>query len=100
MTPNVTVETLALEFSQALRCCLTPEEMAEIVLRNREEESPNICHSHDYCDANMVLHEVFMKHSMDVADEGGMERWGELWDRTWNLAKSKEFQVDDALTMR
>ncbi len=93
MTPNVTVKLLAHEFSQALRSSLSPEEMTEVVLRNRAQASPNICHSHDFCDANMVLHEVFMKHGMDVADEGGMDRWGELWDRAWNLAKANEFQI-------
>jgi hypothetical protein len=93
MTP--TVESLALEFSQALPAYLTPEQMVEIVLRNRSETYPNICHSHDFCDANMFLHEVFMKHGMDPADEGRMDRWGELWNRTWNLAKSKEFQTTE-----
>lgn len=91
MTPSV--QTLALEFSQGLHAYLTPEQMIEVVLRNRAETSPNICHSHDFCDANMFLYDVFMKYGMDPAEEGGMERWGDLWDRVWNLAKSKEFQI-------
>ncbi len=41
----------------------------------------------------MVLHEVFIKYGMDVADEGGMDHWGELWDRAWNLVKAHEFQI-------
>lgn len=36
-----------------------------------------------------------MKYGMDPADEGGMERWGDLRDRAWNLAKSKELQITD-----
>lgn len=90
-----TAETLALEFSQGLHAYLTPEQMREVVARNRSETAPGICHSHDFCDANMVLYEVFMKYGMDPADEGGMDRWGDLWDRSWNLAKSKEFQTTD-----
>ena len=73
-----TIETLALEFSQGLHVYLTPEQMSEIVERNKNETDPNICHSHDFCDANMFLHEVFMAYGMDVADESGMERYGPL----------------------
>lgn len=43
----------------------------------------------------MFRYEVFMKYGMDPADEGGMERWGDLRDRAWNLAKSKELQITD-----
>ena len=89
-----TVQSIVLEFSQSLRSYLTPEQMVEVVQRNRAETHPNICHSHDFCDANMFLHEVFMRHGMDPADEDGMERWGVLWDQSWNLAKGNEFAVD------
>jgi len=92
MTP--TVETLALEFSQGLRSYLTDEQMAEVVRRNRAEPSPSICHSHDYCDANMVLYAVFMKYGMNPVEEGGMDRWDDLWDHAWNMAKASEFRGD------
>lgn len=85
--------TLALEFSASLRALLSPEEMQLVILRNAAETHPNICHSHDFCDANVVLHEVFLAHGMDPADEGGMDRWGSLWDAAWNLAKAKNFDV-------
>lgn len=88
-----TIDTLALEFSRGLHAYLTPEQMEEVVERNSSETSPGICHSHDFCDANMFLHEVFMKFGMDVADEGGMEKYGYLWDQAWNLAKSHGFQL-------
>ena len=92
MTP--TVETLALEFSQGLHSYLSDEQMAEVVRRNRAELSPGICHSHDFCDANMFLYDVFMKYGMNPVEEGGMDRWGELWDRAWNMAKAAEFKID------
>lgn len=88
------VETLAKEFSQALHALLTPAQMSEVVLRNAQEPDPAICHTHDFCDANVVLHEVFISHGMDPADEGGMEKWGHLWDGAWNLAKASEFHVN------
>ena len=39
----------------------------------------------------MVLHEVFMRYGMDVADEGGVDRWADLWNEVWNLAKARDF---------
>ncbi len=92
MTP--TVETLALEFSQGLRSHITEEQMAEVIRRNRAEASPGICHSHDFCDANMFLYDVFMKYGMNPVEEGGLDRWGDLWDRAWNMAKAAEFKID------
>jgi len=90
MTP--TVETLAEEFSQALNALLTPDQINEVVYRNAQETHPSICHAHDFCDANVVLHEVFLSHGMDPAEEGGMAKWGRLWDDSWNLAKANKFQ--------
>lgn len=92
MTP--TIETLALEFSQRLRTYLTEEQMVEIIRRNLAETLPGICHSHDFCDANMFLYDVFMKYGMNPVEEGGMDRWGNLWDRTWNMAKDAGFNAD------
>jgi len=87
-------ETLAIEFSQALRSCLTEVQMAEVVRLNRAEHSPGVCHSHDFCDANMVLYEVFMQYGMNPVAGGGLDRWGDLWDRSWNLAKAAGFKTD------
>jgi hypothetical protein len=90
---TITIEALANEFSQSLHALLTPTQMSEVVKRNAFETHPGICHSHDFCDANVVLHEVFLSHEMDPADEGGMDKWGHLWDAVWNLAKAREFHV-------
>lgn len=91
---TTTVETLAKEFSQALHSVLTPAQMSEVVSRNAQETHPSICHTHDFCDANVVLYEVFLSHGMDPADEGGMDKWGHLWDEAWNLAKAREFHFN------
>lgn len=91
MTPSV--ESLASEFSQSLHALLTSEQMALVIARNLAQTRPGICHTHDFCDANVVLHDVFLAHGMDPADEGGMEKWGALWDAVWNLAKTREFRI-------
>ena len=88
---NVEIELLAKEFSEALKLQLTPEEMREVLQRNRSEADPRICHTHDFCDTNAVLYEVFLRHGMDIADEAGRDRWGVLWNDVWNKAKSAQF---------
>ena len=93
MTP--TAATLAFEFSQGLQDCLGAERMGEVISRNRAETSQSVCHSHDFCDANMILYEVFIRHGMDPATDEGMERHGALWNQAWNLAKSRDFRVAD-----
>jgi hypothetical protein len=86
-----TPETLAREFADALEAILSPKDMREIVRRNRGETHPRICHTHDFCDANVVLFDVFIKYGMDIAAEGGRQRWGKLWDDSWQAAKAAEF---------
>jgi hypothetical protein len=99
MLPNTamkpTAETLALEFSQGLHAYLTPEKMSEVVERNKNEADPHICHSHDFCDANVFLYDVFKKYGMDPAAKGGMKKWADLWNSAWNVAKANNFRVSD-----
>ena len=90
-----TLDSLAMEFCDALRATLTPEQMEQVAALNSAATSSAVCHSHDFCDANLVLYEVFMRHSMDPVSEEGMERHGALWDQVWNLAKSREFRIAD-----
>lgn len=85
--------TLANQFCQLLRSTLTPEQMEQVVLRNRVQTHPSVCHSSDFCASNMVLHEVFMRYGMAVADQGGAERWEHLWDAAWTLAKTRGFAM-------
>ena len=87
------VQILAQDFSAALRSLLTPEQMESVILQNAEESCSNICHSHDFCDANVVMHEVFLARGMNTAAEGGIDQWGSLWDAAWNLAKYHGFVI-------
>lgn len=91
MIPNTdmkpTAETLALEFSQGLHAYLKPEQMSEA--------DPHICHLHDFCDANMFLYDVFKKCGMDPVAKGGIDKWADLWNSAWNLAKARGFRPTD-----
>ena len=63
-----TVDSLTMEFCDEMRANLTPKQMEQVVSLNKAEPNSNVCRSHDFCDANMVLHAVFKRHGMDVAD--------------------------------
>ena len=91
--PLPSVDSLANQFGQLMRSTLTVEQLHQVVERNRTETNKNFCHSGDFCDSNMVLHDVFIRYGMDVADEGGAEKWGHLWDAAWTLAKTRGFAM-------
>lgn len=88
-------EKIAQEFSALLKNWLSQDELKEVVLRNSIERDPAICHSHDFCDANMAMLEVFSSRGMDIAGEGGVERHGARWNEAWALARKNSFWVDD-----
>lgn len=87
------IDTLARELSQALHAYLTKAQVQAVVERNRAETFAGVHHSHDFCDANVVICESFLRHGMDPAAEGGMDHYSALWDQAWNLAKSRDFRI-------
>lgn len=63
-----------------------------VVALNMDEKDPNICHSHDFCDANQVMIDAWEKVagwpcSCDPNAEGEFA----VWTKAWNLAKKNNF---------
>ena len=58
--------------------------LAAAVRLNRAEGNPNVCHTHDYCDANMV-----MERAMRECGESG--RTVAVWNAAWDMAKAAGF---------
>jgi hypothetical protein len=85
-----TPEKLAKRFSLILREYLSPEQMKEIIRRNKEETSEGICHSHDFIDANMVMAEAFEELGMPDPDPREDEVT-DLWNTAWDIAKGSKF---------
>jgi hypothetical protein len=52
------VEPLARRFGAVLQSWLTSAERREILARNARG-APRVCHSHDFCDANMAMDQAF-----------------------------------------
>ena len=85
---------IARQFAAALTELLGPHTMRAIVDRNASEPHPDVCHSHDYCDANVVMMDAFLslgfECSSEPAEDSGI---GFVWDEAWALAKGAEFDL-------
>ncbi|GIL13717.1 MAG: hypothetical protein BroJett038_24370 [Chloroflexota bacterium] len=89
---------LAMEFCRILGETLNAEQIAEVVRRNAEEVDSNVCHSHDFCDANVVMHAAFGSFGVDPMasgenDEGMSDEVIALWNAAWDMAKFAEFSA-------
>lgn len=85
-------QDLAYAFARALRAELTEDQMAEAIALNAGEANPSICHSHDFCDANIVMAEAFravVGRDIDLQSDADCALWGEAWD----LAKRGKFAI-------
>lgn len=73
---------------------LSVSDFREMIDRNKTETDEGICHSHDYCDANMVMHEAFAetfgRDSLD-ATNGMTDEDIETWNDAWAIAKAADF---------
>ena len=85
----VTVRQLAVRFGKLLRQNMSAKEYRLVVHRNRKETQPSVCHSHDFCDSNMVMRDALL--SLGFSRRGLTERMcnpgatADLWMDAWNL---------------
>jgi hypothetical protein len=94
-----TAKMVARKFSQLLR----KEMQADLdiaIKRNRAERDHGVCHTHDFCDANMVMDAAMRACGIDpdkAKDEDGEPiepfdaEFTALWNEAWNIAKGAEF---------
>lgn len=95
-TEQLVVIALAAAFTQHLHAWLTDTELRIVRARNRAQTDPRICHSHDFCDANMAMDGAWVAlfgESVDADDEEQAERWSAAWD----LAKRWEFRLPETV---
>lgn len=79
------IKSLARDFDARLRETLTVAEYDAMWAANRAEPNPNVCHSHDYCDANMVMHDTLR------ANHVSERQWDAVWDY-WRLNSPESFR--------
>jgi hypothetical protein len=81
MNSDSRIDTTARVFVALLRYQLTEEQFNEMCRRNAAETNEGICHSHDFCDANMVMLDAFHAVCPDVdsASDFGVIIWNDAW---------------------
>lgn len=94
------VAALAKEFCRILSETLSAEQVAQVLMRNAEEANPSICHSHDFCDANMVMQAAFDSFGVDPMSSGEdgkamSDEIAVLWADAWDMAKGAGFNASD-----
>jgi hypothetical protein len=97
MMKRTSAEKISQRFEGILRGWLTADEWGEMVAANRRlatlkrvakckcEDNPIICHSHDYCDANMAMHEAFAAEGIPLGDDGLDEKTAAIWNAAWEV---------------
>lgn len=89
-----TPTAVAAVFASVLKEWLTPVEFLQMRMLNAREESDLVCHSHDYCDANMAMAAAFEKLGVDplpdIDNDGGPSDEAiaatNLWNDAWEAA--------------
>ncbi len=82
---------LAAAFSVGLREELSPWQFEEALRLNGVEADPQVCHSHDFCDANMVMLEAL--EALGGTFSASDEQQAALISEAWNIAKRCAFDV-------
>lgn len=85
-------EQLARKFSELLREEIGTMALQQVIDLNREEGTDSgVCHSHDFCDANMtMLMAQESLHIIQSEDPDDAHRW-DLVNAAWETAKKNDF---------
>lgn len=81
---------VAREFGHLMQAELSPAEFRQMIDRNKAEMSPGVCHSHDFCDANMIMFEACKKIKGDEFFPNTDEN-AALWNEAWEIAIEADF---------
>lgn len=88
--PASNIAALASKFCERMREALSAEEFATMVSRNKAEPHKDICHSHDFVDANEMMADAFRLtegREVDLQSDDDTS----LWNAAWNRAKAAGF---------
>jgi hypothetical protein len=88
------IAKLADEFDAELRAELSESDYDDAVVLNRDEESAGVCHTHDFCDANVFMAEAFEKvvgRPIDLQSDADTA----LWNAAWSEWKSRDVVTDE-----
>lgn len=86
------IREIADTFINKMQVSITAEEMAQVRTLNSMEKMPGVCHTHDFCDANMVMADAFEQITKHMVDADSTTDCA-LWNGAWDLAKRKQFAI-------
>jgi len=94
---ELNAEAIAKEFSKVLLSWLGDDKMKQVNELNAKEVSKGICHSHDFCDANMAMNEAFEKFDINPlpSDLENSQKEINLWNTSWDLAVKNKFYLSN-----
>jgi len=84
-------QALGDEFARILKDWLTPAEFTEMKILNNADpraRSGQICHSHDFCDANMAMLEAYCNLTNTHQDDFCLNCCLDDFNAAWLLAKA------------
>jgi hypothetical protein len=91
---------IAAAFLDKLKLEIGDENFASCCRLNKAQSDASICHSHDFCDANMVMAAVFTDltdKEPDVQDDALRQIWNASWDLSKTLMSEAALaDADDA----
>ena len=94
------MEKLAREFSKIIGEWLTADQLADLLILNMTSQDKSICHTHDFCDANMAMlgacENLGITCFIDLDEnDPAREESLDLINGAWDLAKENNFYVGD-----
>ena len=90
-----TPERLARIFSRLLDAEIGRKNMRMAIWANREEpEGSGVCHSHDFCDANMTMLAATEEIGLDLDHENNAD--AALWGKAWDIAAKSGFFLPES----
>lgn len=106
-TPNPVlpaVRELAQLFSNFVQGALTKKQFAKVVLLNQQETDPNVCHTHDFVDANEVMASAWLELtgreiSLDRVNSNNVQDAVNIWNAAWSAAKAAGFNPSNSTTL-
>ena len=84
---------LARAFSQQLTSALSPDEYRQVIERNEAETNPNVCHSHDFTDANQCMLDALTALGLTFDPQDAAQ--ASLIAQAWDIAKACEFDPNE-----
>lgn len=83
---------LARAFVGELRKDIGVSKIKQAAIRNSKDDNPSVCHTHDFCDANMSMHAAGIRLGY-WTDDSDLESLCPLMNKAWDIAKAASFKL-------